>query len=116
MTAAFPAYAAAVDFYAAASKWSPGSQSGAIWNLEAALPLVRDSVFALANGYSTFTRNCERDLEGGLHPHMRGALAEVWNGLRAASLAAGALPKAFNDSYADRIAVRNVRGGQTTNV
>lgn len=116
VSAAYPGYAHAVDFFASAAKWSPGSHSGAIWELEAALPLMRDSIYSVTNGYAKTVANCERDLQGGLHAHMRGALADVWNGLHGASQAAGRLPKAFNDAYADRIAVRNVRGGQTTNV
>lgn len=112
----FPPYAGAIDFYAQACKWSPGSESGSIWNLEAALPLLRDSIYSITNGYSKLVANTENDLTGGLHPHMRSALTEVFVGLLSASKAAGELEKAFNVSYAEAIARRNIKGGHTVNV
>jgi hypothetical protein len=68
------------------------------------------------NGYAKAVANAEQDLQGGLHPHMRNALAQVFTGLRNSALAAGELEKAFYIAYADAVARRNIKGGHTLNV
>lgn len=113
---AFPPYVGAVDFYQLALKWTPGSDSGAVWNLEAALPLVKESVYLFANGFAKFVEHCQEDLQGGLKPHMQSSLTEVWVALKGAASAAQGLETAFNRAYADDIARKNIRGGHTTNV
>lgn len=116
MTAAFPPAAYAYDFYAAAGKFTPGSDSGAVWRLEAALPLVADSIHLFGNGFTKFVSNCQDDLQGGLKPHMRAALTEVFKPLKDACAAADGLVPAFKKAYADDLARQATRGGHTTNV
>ncbi len=116
----FPAHDAANDFWRACANWYPqGSgpnNSGAIWDVEAALPLLAESIAVFSNSFSVLINNCERTLEGGLTPGMRSALVEVWNPLQAAATQAQGLPKVFADQYATQIANRHIRGGQTLNV
>lgn len=113
---AFPPLSGIVDFYAAAQKWSPGSDDGAIWRLQAALPLMEQAMLDVTNGWSVIVKHAEEDLQGGLRPHMRGALAQVWVGLRAAAASAGELKEAFNVAYDADIARQNTKGGNVLNV
>jgi hypothetical protein len=70
----------------------------------------------ITNGYTKAVANAERDLQGGLHPHMRSALTQVWTPLLAASKAAAELEKAYYTAYAEREARANVKGGHTADV
>ena len=114
--AAFPPYAGANEFFSACKLWSPGSDTGAVWELQAALPFMAESMMDIANGWSVMVGRAEADLQGGLHPYMRSALTEVWKALKAAAASADQLQGAFAVAYADAIARQNTRGGQTLNV
>lgn len=113
---AFPPFAHAVDFQAACSKWSPQDQNGAIWDVMDALPHVKASIWAFANGYSAWVTQCEQTLQGGLKPAMRQALGEVYSPLVVASQKAQALEPTFARAYADDLNRLQTRGARTLNV
>jgi len=115
MTTAFPPFGHAVDFQAACSKWSPQDTNGAIWDVQAALPYVKSSIWAMVNGYSAWVTQCEQSLQGGLKAGMRQALGEVYTPLVTASQKAGDLERVFARVYADDLARVNTRGAKTLN-
>lgn len=118
MSSIFPPYNAAVDFHSACMKFQPIGPNGkpSIWPLHDALPLLKSSIYMMVNGYIGFVANCQTTLEGGLHPVMREAMAELWNGLAKASSTAENLEPAFTRAYADAIARSQTRGRQAENV
>lgn len=112
---AFPAFHHALDFQNLCAKWCPTDVNGAIWDVQAALPYVKSSVWAFTNGYSNWVTQCELTLQGGLKPAMQQALGEVYTSLVAASQKAATLERTFVKVYADDINRANTRGGRTLN-
>jgi hypothetical protein len=112
----FPAVNSSVEVFAAMATWSPGSQSGAIWNLQAAIPGMGDSINCIANGWGRMVVNSAQDLGSGLRPEVLNNLNEVYNLLCAAANAAANLGPAFTRAYAVEEARKQTVGGQTTNV
>jgi hypothetical protein len=118
MSALFPPYSPAVDFHAACCKFQPIGANGqpSIWPLHDALPALKESVYAFTNGYSKIVANCEQTLEGGLHPAMRSAMAEVWAAMVVASRKVEELEPVFTRAYADAITRSQTRGRAAENV
>lgn len=112
----FAPYNAAHDFYAAAGKYTPGSGSAALWNLEPVLPLISSSAWLIANGWRLMANRIATDLNGGLHPEIANVLGEMMKMYaKAAQLGAG-LDATFKKLQADDIARKNRRGSHTSNV
>jgi hypothetical protein len=118
MSTLFPPHGPAADFYAAAVKWSPAAtgQDRAIWNLHDALPFIVGSVGLISNGLAAIIANCDRDLQGAMHPAMKQALVEVFNPVHFATTKADLLMPVFARVYADALSRRTTRGGQALNV
>jgi hypothetical protein len=118
MTRQFPAANHAADFLNACQKWAPFGPDGkpSIWPMYESLDPMKDSIYWFTHGYIKWVANCERTLDGGLHPAMKGAMAELWNALVGASRGAEKLKPTFVQVYGDAMARRATRGRQAENV
>jgi hypothetical protein len=118
MSALFPPYNAAVDFFGSCAKWTPvpGNLDKSIWNFYDALPLITESIALINNGFGQVIGNANRDLRGGLDPSMVAAMMEVYTPLAAAAVKATELLPTFVRIYADALARRSTVGGSAVNV
>lgn len=112
----FPPYNAALDFFAACNRYTPGSDSGALFRLQAALPFMAESAWFEANAWKKVADRVAVDLGGGLKPEMAQTFADIYRlKAKAAELAAD-LPAAFLKIHADDVRRAGTRGAHTANV
>lgn len=116
MSSWFPPRDIASDFFNACVKYTPGTDSAALFRLQAALPAMAEATWFVANGWRYVANRCQTDLRGGLKPEMAKVLADIY-GLhaKAADLASG-LPAAFLRIEADAVRRANTPGAHTANV
>ncbi len=116
MSTWFPPRNSAADFWAACAKYTPGTDSGALFRLQAALPAMAEAAWYEANGWRLVAQRCQDDLQGGLKPEMAQVLADIYRlKAKAAQLATG-LPAAFLRIHAEDVRRAQTRGAHTANV
>ncbi len=116
MSSWFPPRNAAADFYAACVRYTPGTDSGALFRLQAALPEMVEACWLYANGWRMVSNRIAQDLQGGLKPEMAQVFADIYKLTAKAAELANGLPKAFLRIHADDVRRAQTRGGHTANV
>lgn len=113
---AFPPREAAMDFYAAAYKYTPGTHSGALWNLQFALPAMGEACWMIANGWRQMIHHIQGDLQGGLKPEVIQVMSDIYRLQAKAAQLASDLPATFAKIHAEDIRRAQTRGAHTANV
>ncbi len=116
MASWFPPHNAAVDFFAACCKYTPGDDDGALFRLQAALPQMVETCWYYANGWRQIAGRVQADLKGGLKPEMAQVFADIFKLSAKAAMLAQGLPDAFLKIHSEDVRRFNTRGAHTANV